>query len=272
MSDKKKSPLAKLTIPEIVLFMRRRTYLTVAIVSWAIMLLLAFVLVIPQVNLIIAHNENLGLEQTKLTRLQQRSTFLTGLNATEISEQLKVMQTVLPSQKPVTPLISSIERLAAEAGASLQSYELAPGTIATEGGRVTERNLVKGIADGVGSLPLSLDVQGGFIQMNSFFKTLDQLVPMVNVKTIDFTVLTQSLSGSPDSLQYKATVELDSLYALPESGRGEAEPVLTAFTTQQRLLIASMSAIVSAQEQLPVFAASSPATGSGTVRDSVFSY
>lgn len=274
MSDSKKSPLADLNLTTIILFLRRRTYLTVAIVSGAVMVLLTVLVVLPQINLIIAHNQNLNTEEKKLADLQTRSAFLRSLNVATLSDEQKVFENVLPGEKPVTPLISSIERLANDAGVSLLSYELSPGRVATAGAQTApETVVVKSLVEGVGALPLKMDVQGGFVQMNTFFKSLDLLIPLVNVKTINFTVLSQTKSGPVENIQYKASVELDALYALPTTGRPSASPILTAFTSAQQRLIASVSAMVASQPQIVEGSfVAIPATGGATLRPSVFSY
>lgn len=274
MSNNNKGPLAGLTTSSIMLYLRRHTYLTVAIVSWVAMAILTVAVVLPQINLITAHNENLGVEEKKLQDLQTRSRFLQALNPDTLRQQHELFQAVLPSQKPVSPLISSIERLALNAGATLQSYELSPGTIATEGARqVPETRQVKSLVEGVGALPLKLEVQGGFISMNTFFKSLDTVIPLVNVKTIDFTVLSQTRDAAPEAIQYKAAVELDSLYALPQSTRADPNAVLTAFNASQQNLIASLSAMVASQPQLSGAALQAPqATPGAGLRQSIFAF
>lgn len=274
MPTQTKSPLANLTLSSIILYLRRRTFLTVAIVSWSVMALLAVAVVLPQIRLISAHTENLGVEEKKLAELQARSRFLLTLDTTVLASQQTMLQQVLPSQKPVTPLISSVERLAENAGVALLGYELSPGTVATQGAEVsTGKAIIKSIVPEVGSLPLKLDVQGAFGQMNTFFKSLDLLVPLVNVKGIDFTVLSQTKGAAPESVQYKASVELDSLYALPESLKLTPNPVLVAFTNNEQLLIASLSSMVSSQPALPGSAFQpQTATSGGVLRQSIFSF
>lgn len=273
MSKEKENPLANLKLSTIVLYLKRHTYLTVAVASWGVMGILTLGVLIPQINLISDHNQKLTIEEKKLSDLQTRSTFLTSLNSQELTDEASVLQKVLPSQKPVMPLISSIEKLASDANVSLQSFELTPGVVATEGATPSLQTMlpVKGIVEGVGPLPLKMEVQGGFAQMNTFFKTLDVLIPLINVRTIEFTVLSQNRSALDPTTRYKATIELDSLYALPGSGKIDPSPVLTALNTQERSLMASLSAAVSNQPQLGQMTFAPVATSSSQ-RQTIFSY
>lgn len=275
MSKDSKSFLSKVTISSIILYMRRHTYLTVAIVSWAVMIVLTLVFVIPQIQQISTQRSQIAVVEKKLADMVAKVQTLQALNPEELQAQRVLLQTVLPSQKPVTPLISSLEKLASDAGVSLKNFELSPGNVATDSSKPGLQVLaVKGLIQGVGALPLKLEVQGEFSQMNVFFQSLDTVVPLVNVKTIDFTQLTQNVSSLLANTQYKASVELESLYALPEAGTGKVDPnaVLPIVSAQERLLIASLSAQVAAQPPTSsVFVPVGSASGS-LRRDTLFSF
>lgn len=270
MSDKKKSPLASMSFENILLYLRRHIYLTAAIISWVVMGILTLLIVVPQINLIISDNDKLAIEQQKLTDLQAKSQFLQAQNLSDLSTQKSMLDQVLPAEKPVIPLISSIEQMATDANVLLTSYELTPGSIATDA--AATKTQARSLVPGIGSLPLKLETQGVFASMNAFFKSLDNLVPLVNVKTIDFTVLSQSRGAAPADIQYRASVELDSLYALPDTTRPDLNAKLIPLSVQQKQLIASLSAQVAAQPQITSITAGPSATGSALPRQSIFSY
>ena len=274
MSKGFSSPLSQITLSSIELYMKRHTYLTVAIVSWVVMIALSVLFVFPQGQRIVTETTQITLQQKKLSDATTKVAFLQALNGQDLERERTLLQTVLPSQKPVTPLISSMEKLAQDAGVTLKNFELNPGSVATTSATQTT-TITKGFVPGVSSLPLKLEVQGGFAQMNTFFKSLDNLVPLVNVKTINFTQLSQNITSAGADAQYKASVELESLYELQDATVAKIDPnaVLTALSAQDNSLIASLSAQVAAQPAVTqTLFTSTPGSQSGTFRTTLFSY
>lgn len=275
MSKSSKAAFSNVSLSSILLYLKRHTYLAVAVVSWIIMILLSVLFVAPHVRLISSQMANITTEQVKLDTLSTKLTFLQSLDAPSIANQKALLQNVLPSQKPVTPLISSLEKLAADAGVTFKNFELSPGSVATGGATITAAQSAKGFVSGVGSLPLKLEVQGGFAQMNTFFKSLDTVIPLVNVKTISFTQVSQNGVLISDSTLYKAAVELESLYSLQDVSaiKADAAEVLVPLSTNDISLLNQLSSLVSAQP-VPAQTVFIPVFGSeGTQsRPSIFSY
>src|SRR5258708_27410900 len=165
MSKGFQSPLSKITVATIMLYMKRHTYLSVAVVSWIVMIVLSVLFVVPQTQQIISESTQISLQQQKLADATTKVAFLQSLSAQDLQSQKTLLQTVLPSQKPVTPLISSMEQLAQDAGVTLKNFELNPGSVATNSAASTT-SITKGFVPGVASLQLKLELQGGFAQMN----------------------------------------------------------------------------------------------------------
>lgn len=265
----KSDSLFSLSAASLVPYLKRHRYLTVALASWVVMVALTVVFVMPQLQRISTNAANLKTEEQKFNDLKAKVTFLRSLNRSEVDANNKILQDVLPAYKPVLPLISSMEQLAGEAGVALKSMELNPGSVATEGGKLDTGSSQKSAIPGVYGLPLKLEVQGTFVSMNTFFKSLDRLLPLVNVKNIQFAAGSSAGGGEA---QYKATVELESLYIagtdIPKVAITAQLPQLTA---GDKKLIASLSATQQVQPQI-VAPNLSTGSGSGVLRSSVFDY
>lgn len=252
MADKKKaSALDQLSFASISAYLRKHRYLTVAVASWGVMIILGLSFLVPQIRLITEHANQLAIEEKKFEDLRNRVQFLTSLNRTELDTNTSLLQRVLPSVKPVIPLLSSMEQLAASAGIAVGSLEINPGKVATSGAQLSQTSTVgiqKSTVEGVYSLPLKLEIQGPFLSMNTFFKSLDSIVPLVNIKTIQFTALAKSVASDPSQAQYKAILELESLFILPEpppkTNAQLTGPALAPLSAQNKELIASLSAMV----------------------------
>ncbi|PWU22894.1 hypothetical protein C5B42_04900 [Candidatus Cerribacteria bacterium 'Amazon FNV 2010 28 9'] len=265
---KKEFFLDNITSQVVVTYLKRHRYLTAAMISWVVMGVLTVVFLIPQIGLVAQHRSDVAAQQKKFDDTKAAVSFLQGLNADTLHTQATTVQSVLPQTKPVIPLLSSMEQLAAQAGISLNSLTLNPGKVST--GSADPSSAQKSTIDGVYSLPMRLEVQGQFLPMHTFFKSLDQLVPLINIKTIEFTALNQASSVNQNS-QYKAIVDLESLYVLPSSPSHTPTvqvPTLTPLNQLSLNLIASLSAMVANQPQ-PIIGASSSA---GLARPDVFSY
>lgn len=276
MSKSSKSPFSELSVSSITLYLKRHTYLSVAVVSWVIIALLTVVFVMPQIRLIASEFSDTAAQQKKLDALSTKLKFVQTLDNTELDAQRKTLQGVLPSQKPVTPLISSLEKLASEASVSLKNFELNPGSVATGGaGLSTLTPGTRGLVPGVGSLPLKLELQGGFAQMNTFFKSLDTLIPLINVKTISFTQVSQNGVLISDSTEYKATVELESLYSIQDQAtKVDPNEVLIPMTAQDKALLSQLESQVAAQPAAtePVITPFTGGSSTGSNRPTLFSY
>lgn len=275
MSKKNNSLLGGARVAFVVAYLKRHKFLSIALAIWIAVVALTLLILAPRLDAIAKLRVKINTEDKKLTQIQQKLLFLQTLDATSLHNQEIDLQKALPSQKPVTPLLASLEILARNAGILLSSFELSPGLVASQSAATpSEKSGVMAVTryPNIGALPLKMEVHGEFSQMNAFFRSLDLLVPLVQVRSIGFTALSQKKDSGSTEKQYRAEVELDSLYTLSEAKTTEPPETLPALKPEEITLITRISQLV-ANPPTPISPQASPvSTGSARPRDSIFVY
>lgn len=203
--------------------------------------------VIPQIGSLAPALQALNAQEKQFNDMKTKVTFLSTQDMVAIQKDIDLMQQVLPSVKPVIPLLSSLDYLAQSSGVAIKSLDFSPGKVATQSAKIDPNApVLKGTFPGVASLPLKLEAEGSFLNMNKFFETFDTVVPLLNIKSIEFSSQAQSSQGAPTADQpYKATVELESLYLA--SGDTNLTGVLVALTPAQQAILTKIADMIAAQ-------------------------
>ncbi|MBP9700238.1 type 4a pilus biogenesis protein PilO [Candidatus Woesebacteria bacterium] len=192
---------------------RKRRFFTISIISWLTIAVLAVVVLLPAVQSILTSMSELTTKQDELTTLRTQVDALSSVDETLERQRIAILQAALPAEKPVLPLLYSLDKLAIQSQVGISNFQVSPGELSslTKEGARTESTL----APGVFSLPLQMQVTGTFMNLNSFFKQLDTIVPLVRITTIEFegadASALQSATAS-ESAMYQANVTMESLF------------------------------------------------------------
>lgn len=209
-----------ITPTDVLLFMRRRRFLTISIISWIAMTVLTIAVIVPQVQKILETRSEMATVQEKLDADTSFVTSLQALNSSDISKANVVLSASLPQEKPVLPLLYSLNRLAASAQVSVSEFEISPGLLGTGSGKLDDSRAGSTIDPQLAALPLRMNVAGGFENLSTFFKSLDFVLPLIQIRSIEFSTDRRDASTATSSAQYNAKVELSTLYmkAKPPTG------------------------------------------------------
>lgn len=224
--------------------------------------------VIPQVQRIYVRLQEIKATETTLAEKRSYLQGLESLNEAEIARANTVLSVALPQEKPVLPLLFSVDRLATTAQVSLSNFQISPGLLGSSSATLdTANSSLSSISPGLASLPLQMDVAGAFENLSTFFKSLDGVVPFIQINSIQFASAQQGTTATT-SAQYTAQVELSSLY-LKSKPAVETTQTITQLSAQDISLIDQL-AVADAQRQSDSqqqSALSTQASSSGTRTD-----
>jgi hypothetical protein len=236
-----------ITPTEVLLFVRRRRFLTISIISWAAMAALAVAVVVPQVQKILAIRSEMDTVQTKLDADQSFVTSLQALNSSDVARANVVLSATLPQEKPVLPLLYSLNRLAASAQVSVSEFEITPGLLGTGSGKLDDSRTGSTIDPQLAALPLRMNVAGPFDNLSSFFKSLDFVLPLIQIRSIEFSTTKRDASTATNSAQYSANVELSTLYMKSKPPTG-VETTISDLSQSDLALIEKLSSSYAQRE------------------------
>lgn len=209
-----KTVKSELNMKSILAMAKRRRYMTISVLAWATILLLIVTIVAPSVQSILEARATLATATDELAAKERTIQSLQSLDVREIGRQNQILAAALPIEKPVLPLLYSVDRLATNALVSVSNFQVTPGLLGTGSAKlVAQTGAASPISPQLATLPLKMSVAGGFDALSGFFQSLDNVVPFIQINSIDFS----STLADPDakataSAQYSAEVSLSSLY------------------------------------------------------------
>jgi len=223
---------------------KRRRYFTISIFSWLVILILAAVILVPSIQTILEARAELSTAAAELDTKQQLITSLQSLDTQDIARANKVLAAALPIEKPVLPVLYSVDRLAAQAQVSVSDFQVSPGLLGTSSGKLeTQVSDASLISPKLATLPLKMNVAGGFDSLSKFFQSLDNVVPFIQINSIEFSTdnLPTSVSSpqqtqSSSSAQYSAEVALSSLYLKSALPSGDVKSIVPLNSKELSLL------------------------------------
>lgn len=228
-----------LSVATIMALAKRRRYLSISVVSWVVIIILTAVVLVPAVQTILEIRDQLAVASEELDTKNQLISGLQGLDTQEIARMNLILSAALPIDKPVLPVLYSIDRLATDATVSLSNFQVSPGLLGTASAKLDSSapggSQVSAISPQIAALPLKMSVSGKFNNLSTFFQSLDNVVPFIQINSIQFATdaTTKTASGSAD---YIAEVALSSLYLKNSVAKGEVKAVAPLSAKELTLL------------------------------------
>lgn len=205
---------------------RRRRYLLIAVLSWVVMVMLTFSVLIPQFQQISYTRSRLNTEQQTFNQVNNKLKFLSSFDVTTFQQQDTNLNLILPSTKPFLQLLHSLKQLAVEQGVVFSGLDWNVGLVASESAvsvpasaPQTSANSAKagtvGATESLLKMPLQLKVLGTTEHLNTYFNELTKMAPVVEIDTVDLAPRFQIQEGL-----YEASLKLSAYYAPLFSLRG----------------------------------------------------
>ena len=172
----------------------------------ALVILSALFLVKPKVNEILGARKTIKNEREKLALLTQKAALLESLNQVELNQRVNRTLSVLPVEKDVTLVLSSLKAVALETDLTLFSIGVNPGEISSPSAQKTKKTTKPKTV--LPSYTFSLQAEGKTEAVKAFIQKIEKISPLLELESL-------SLSLEDDSVE--ASIEINAFYLdLPE--------------------------------------------------------
>ena len=164
----------------------RRKYLVLAGLLFFSSALIVFFGVWSQINQVLALNTQITKLKPKQVALQRKAITLEEIQSSPEFQQLSVVETALPSKKPLLELLTSLNKMAAQSEVSVVSFEIEPGSIATESAATAKARQAKRQGD-TDFLELTFFLSGTIDQIRQFTRLVEQMTPFTLITSFQIT-------------------------------------------------------------------------------------
>ena len=121
-------------------------------------------------------------QKTELSSLEKKLQILEGIDNNLITDRVKKMEAVFPSDKPIVELLSSLAQLAAKHNLSFGGVSLSPGSL-------TDEKKEDSLAD----LTFGFEVGGELNSILKFLQELERVAPLMKIDKVGLTIKTLSM-------------------------------------------------------------------------------
>lgn len=195
------------------MWLSRHKTLATAAATFMLAFLLLFVAVLPMYRSASGLLKKIDSKSKELDALTEKVAVLSQLDPTVLSDRVRVLDSALPPKKDILLYLNSIEGLSKELGLTFGGLSLSPGDITEATGSAAvapatnkKKPAVK-TAAGLGSLDTEIKMRGGKEAVYTFLRTIEDVLPLMQIQDIKVTVLTGD--------QYSLALTLGMLWAEP---------------------------------------------------------
>lgn len=155
------------------LYIRHKSvFISLSIIVVCFFLFLFFIL--PQLQSFLSLSEQTRQLSLRNQKIQQNITFLQNLNKQDLSSKLTLAKGALPSEKDYAGIILAISSAASTASVSVDDFGFAVGDLSTPSGNVSSSP----------SIPIVLNIGGGFDGARRFLSALSKTTPLSEVTLV----------------------------------------------------------------------------------------
>lgn len=213
---------------------------------------------IPQIKDIFAIRAEITTLSKSLQALDQKHQALTSLSDSELNSMVSVVESALPSDKPIFQAIEVVQARAFEYGLKVDSFDFSPGSVASES--ASSKNISIKNASGISAMDLEVTILGTFENLLRFVRALENSGPLTEVQGFSVS------SAAAFENEVKTTITLKIFYMAPPASIGSVTSPLKLMTQEQVSAIENLSAFVKTTPS-----SISPLVG-GTLRENPFSF
>lgn len=221
-----------------------RRYLLLSGLSGLIALMVVFSGITPQINSLFDLRREINVGQEKVATLRQKTLDLENIEAKEAFNSVELVNKILPSQKPLLELLTSLNMVAGRNRVVFVDMSLSPGKIASESADflgVAQKTSAKqkkaqpkAAATGYDTLVVELEISGLFSDVQQFFLDIENVAPLTTITSLSLDFKSDGIIKAADNVQ--AELVLSSYYfnqsvtanvssSLPNIGSQEQEIV-----------------------------------------------
>ncbi len=171
-------------------FIRIRQYLLISIAGAGASIILFFVFIFPRLQLIPQLRKTLSREVELRENLNKKASALKTIQTNPLYEKKDIIHGILPSSKPLLPLLYQFEQIATETEVAVIEFTVSPGELASESSelapdkQVQKKKSKKIPQKDVEAIEFQLVVTGRLLDINEFLTQIDTLVPVTDMFSI----------------------------------------------------------------------------------------
>ncbi|MCG2691819.1 hypothetical protein L6272_03250 [Microgenomates group bacterium] len=167
-------------------------------------------------------------QKTELNNLEKKLQILEGIDKNLVTDRVKRMEAVFPSDKPIVQLLSSLAQLTAKHDLSFGGLSLSPGSLTDENKEKTDSELA--------DLTFGFEVGGEFNNVLKFLRELEKAAPLMKIDKVGLTIKTNPLLGD-DNAMIAAEIDVSAFYQPPPKSLGSiSQPVKLLSKTEEATL------------------------------------
>lgn len=168
-----------------------------------------------------------------LAKLIDKAQKLEAIDEVEIKKRVELVEEVLPSQKPVLELLSSLEQLSVEEGVVFGGLELKPGKIDELSKSKTERE----------EFEISFNIEGNLSNISSFVNKLEKTPPLMKIERMDLKLSRgrENISETEEIGSLKAALGVRVFYQFLPKTIGAIDQPLAMLSSKEREILNKIS-------------------------------
>lgn len=147
--------------------------------------------IFPSIKTIYSEKTKLAADKVEMEKLTQKAMFLNNLDDVTMRSQTNTAVSSLPAEKSIPGLLAGLERLAAQATASIDTFSVVPGKISTQSANTASPSaiLVKDssetvLGNNVRLINVTLSMHGPYMNIRNFLDSISKANRLINVDKI----------------------------------------------------------------------------------------
>jgi len=197
-------------------FLRARRYLAISIGISLVCIVIFFSAIFPRVQGIQTKRQTVQKEQKKLESNQQKLQILENVESIDVYAQKDRINALLPSEKPLLPLLRRLETLSGESNVIVTEFGLSPGQISSGSAQAKQSSKNENVVKNTQSVETKLTVLGKIGDINAFLRALNTVSPITSVSALSLKKInTRSNEQVADNTPvFEVTLTLQTFYFL----------------------------------------------------------
>lgn len=179
-------------------------------------------------------------QKTELSSLEKKFQILEGIDKNLITDRVKKMEVVFPSDKPIVQLLSSLTQLAAKHDLGFGGVSLSPGSLTNEKKE-----------DSLADLTFGFEVSGELKSILKFLQELERVAPLMKIDKVGLTIKTKPLLGD-NNVMIAAEIDVSAFYQPAPKSLGTISQPVKLLSRSEEAILSQLFNFTQFQAVLPV--------------------
>ncbi|KKR76033.1 MAG: hypothetical protein UU21_C0020G0010 [Candidatus Levybacteria bacterium GW2011_GWA2_40_8] len=182
-------------------------------------------------------------QKTELGNLEKKLQILEGIDKNLVTDRVKKMEAVFPSDKPIIQLLSGLSQLAAKHNLSFGGISLSPGSLTKTDEKKAETDL--------SDLTFGFEVDGEFNNVLKFLRELETTAPLMKIDKVGLTIKTSLLIDNISTV-VTADINVSAFYQPAPKSLGTISQPVKLLSRSEEAILSRLFNFTHFQAVLPV--------------------